>query len=244
VGGLLAASRALSGTWEKGVTFTAGSCLAPQVWPYCPPDSPEPSTKTFYSPGDIVEFEPVAILQGMLCSGLGLTNADMGTDRDTASRLANETIDLTRDYALGAEFATGAITGNPSLADATPLAGVTSHTDAMAALEAAIAGSLYGRLGYIHVAPDDLVYLVAEDVVWRDGPRWRSPMGNVVVASAGYVSLSGTLYATPEVFAAAGFRENRAALDRATNTWEALAEESGLAVFDPCFNVSVAVSAT
>lgn len=233
VGGLLSAARPLPTGWERGVTFGDDWCIDPAPWPYCVPDVSPPDPKSGSAPGDIAEFEPLGLYQAVECTTLS---------RDTARVTAEETLAATADWLLGAELQTGAETNNPNLEDATPVApGATGITEALATVEATIATELKGRLGFIHVTAGDLVRLVGAQVLVRDGRVWRSPSGHTVVSSVGY-TFDGTLHATAEVFASVSAIETRTDVDRAINQTVAYAEQIGLAVFPPCFNISVEVT--
>lgn len=230
-GGLLGAARSLPSGWERGVQFNGSTCLAPQPWPYClTEDSPpgSPTVKSADAPSDVASFEPTGIVQGVQCT-------TMRTDRAAAQ--AMEALAATAEYQLGLELATGVTTGNPNLSEGAlvPSTGV-GYADALADLEDAIAGGIFGRLGYIHVTWGDLTRLLAAQVIWRDGRVWRTAAGNTVVTSPGY-SFSGELHATAEVFASLSVPETRVDIDRAINQSVAYAEQIGMATFDPCFNV-------
>jgi hypothetical protein len=234
-GGLLAASRPLPDGWTRGVLFNGSTCLGPASWPYCLPAESPPSpggTKLLDTASDVAEFEPTGIYQGVECTTLSQTRA---------ATLATEALDVTAEYQLGLELATGADTENPSLADATP-ATAGDVVAAMAAIEDSVAGALFGRLAFIHVSPGMLTQLIALRLVYREGRTWRSPMGHVVVASPGYVTLGDTIHATAEVFASLSVPETRVDVDRSINQSVAYAEQVGLAAFDPCFNIAVEVT--
>lgn len=235
-GGLLSASRPLPPGWERGVLFNGSTCLGPASWPYClpelsPPASP-PQEKTPDTASAVAEFEPTGIHQAVECTTFS---------QDRAATLATEALDVTAEYQLGLELATAVETGNPSLADASSTTAGDVVT-ALAAIENSIAGALYGRLGYIHVSPGMLVELLAADLLTREGRTWRSPMGNTVVASPGYVTLGDNIHATAEVFASLSVPETRVDVDRSINQSVAYAEQIGLAAFDPCFNIAVEVT--
>jgi hypothetical protein len=71
---------------------------------------------------------------------------------------------------------------------------------------------------------------------------WRTPTGHLVVASPGYAgNVDGLIVATTEVFASRGEIESMSTVDRSDNRYQMVGEAPALAVFDPCFNVSVAV---
>jgi hypothetical protein len=64
----------------------------------------------------------------------------------------------------------------------------------------------------------------------------------LVVTSPGYVgNIDGELVATTEVFAAVGEIDLVRTVDRSDNRYLAVHEAPALAVFDPCYMVSVSV---
>lgn len=89
----------------------------------------------------------------------------------------------------------------------------------------------WGR-GYVHMRPETLAGAVANQVVTKDGNLWTTPLGNVVIAGAGYSGLSPAgsgsvgddyICATPVVTvhrSAVGITPDRVseATDRSTNT--------------------------
>jgi hypothetical protein len=200
-------------------------------YPFCVnPDSPieKPSER----PGDGETFEPVGITVTVDCSTLG----------GDPQKFAEQGLDAARERVLGMELAVGLTTANPALADATPLPGAgTGYAPALAILEQYMAESLGGRLGFVHAAPADLVMLVAAQTLYREGLGWRTPSGHVVVSSPGY-EFVGTLHATGEVYAETAGAGTLNSVDRNVNTRFITAEELGIVVFDPCFNISVAVA--
>ena len=227
-GGLLNAARPLPGGWERGVTFGGSSCLSPAPWPYCiTEESPgSPGEKTPQAPGDIKVFEPTGIYQAVECTTLS---------RDSSEEKAREALAATADSQLGVELYDGSVTGNPSLSQAISVGAAASYAEALSLVEGAIADGLSGRLAFVHVSAATLTLLLAEQVIWRDGRFWRTATGNLVVSSAGYDF--GAIHATGEVFASLSPPETRVDIDRAINQAVAYAEQIGLAVFDPCFNV-------
>lgn len=64
--------------------------------------------------------------------------------------------------------------------------GAASPVDALGCIEAGLGVATRGARGMVHVSPQVLAALVAATVVIRDGNLWVTPMGNVVVADAGY----------------------------------------------------------
>lgn len=233
-GGLLAASRPLPDGWERGVVFNGSTCLGPQTWPYCPSEvSPPPTVKDYDALSDVAEFSPVGIYQGVECTTFS---------QNRAAVAAGEALDVTAEYQLAYELATGDSTSNPSLADGLALPAAGSVIEAIAAADQAAAEGLFGRLAYVHVSPGMLVEAFAAQVVIREGRSWRTPNGHLVVASPGYHELGSTVHVTAEVFASLSVPTSMVDIDRATNQSFAQAEQLGLAAFDPCFNVAVEVT--
>lgn len=213
VGGLLSAARPLDGEWWRGVTFSSMQCAVPQsVGTACAEEAG--TTKVPQRPGDEQTFETFAAILAVHCSTLGNTNV---------AELAEDSLDVVREFSVARELLTGAASGNPSLAGTTcagPASCVTDNlgtaTDPVAALgclDQTAAEALSGRLAFIHASPAILTAWVAASAVWRDGRLWRTALGSVVVGSAGYdgrapggaAPTSGAslyAYATGEVYAA------------------------------------------
>lgn len=214
VGGLLSAARPLGGEWWRGVTFASLQCVAPQsVGTACSDE--EATTKVAQRPGELRTFETFAAVLALECSTLGGVNL---------SEMAEDALDVVREFSVARELLTGAASGNPSLAGVTcgdpPASCVTDDlgtaTDPVAALgclDQTAAEALSGRLAFIHASPAILAAWMAASAIWRDGRLWRTALGSVVVGSAGYdgrapggaAPVSGAslyAYATGEVYAA------------------------------------------
>lgn len=234
-GGLLSAARPLPDGWERGVQFNGSTCLGPQTWPFCPAeDSPvSPGEKVYDTLSGVAEFESFGIYQGVECTNFS---------QNRAATSAAEALDVTAEYQIAQELATGAQTGNPSLSAATNVV-AADYVAAMAAAETYASDLLFGRLAYYHVEPGVLTELVAAELVRLEGRAWRSPMGHTVVASPGYSGQLGlSIHVTGEVFASLGVPETMVDIDRSINQMYAQAEQIGLAAFDPCVNISVEVT--
>lgn len=229
-GGVLALSAPFPpGTrWTQGVTgIGTGACLEAGTHLFCPTGSP--GEKDFQG-FDNFEFDPYFAEVSVECSTLQIT--------DAAVERARQAVRARAEYIAGIELAAGTVSGNPNLLDAvaTSPATATTAAGALAVLEGAIADTFMGFEAWVHVAPQDLVALVACSVVWRDLGGWRTPSGNVVVSSPGYQStLQGTLVASTPVTAEAGDPgQGTVTFDRALNRRMAQFEVPVLAVFDPC----------
>lgn len=70
--------------------------------------------------------------------------------------------------------------GVPFGSPATPLA------NALAILETHLARKIQNGQGLLHIAPGLLAKAVIEYGVYREGTRWLTPLGNVVIADGGY----------------------------------------------------------
>lgn len=201
------------------------------------------ATKTMNVLSDSATFDTFAVLQSLECSTMG---------RPMIEQVASENLDATREYGVAQEFLTGAATDNPSLAQAEIFGvGAADATTALACLDGAVNSELYGRLGFIHVPPTVATHLLAAGAIYNPGGnRWYTASGNVVIISPGYDGrrpgsgqpITGEalyMYATGEVYAQTGQRENLAAYERTQNSLQAIAEEVALVVFDPCFNIAI-----
>lgn len=243
VGGLLAAARPIGGgDWWRGVTFSSGQCLVPQVVGSCTDGE---VSKTLGDLSDASSFDAFAVLQAIKCSTMGRTQLDT---------YAADSLDVTREFGVATELLTGAASGNPSLADATPVgsASATDVVSALACLDQFAARELSGRLAFIHASPILGTHLLAASAIRFSGTlnRYLTALGNVVVISAGYDGRTPGatppsdgdpqfLYATGEVYAEVGQREVLPSVERGQNTLQTIAEDTAVVVFDPCFNVAI-----
>lgn len=243
-GGLLSAARPLDGQWWRGVTFSSTQCTTPQVvgTECVDDDNPEDATtKTTQRPGEAVTFDIFGVVHGIDCTTMGRT--DVGA-------LAEQALEVTREFAVAREFLTGAASGNASLADASVLTASTDPVAALGCLDQKAAEALSGRLAFIHASPSIATAWMAASAIRLDGRTWRTALGSVVVVSAGYdgrtpggaAPVNGGpqfAYATGEVYAAIGNRQTLDAVDRSVNTRVAQAEDVALVVFDPCFAIAM-----
>ena len=236
--GVLASARQLDGEWWRGVKFRTDGCAEPTLQGPCPADvagSPiRPDEATFW---------PVAIRQGASCSALSGTDVEL---------VASRRLDWSREWAVARELQTGfwsdrdappGADGNPSLAGGVVVeAGNHAPTRALALLEQAGSNQLHGQRLFLHSSPLIASFLLEAGTIWRDGRRWRTVLGNVLVVSPGYQGVD--LYVTGEVFAATARREVLLEHDRTVNDSIAWADEVGIAVFDPCWHGRVSTDIT
>lgn len=239
-GGVLAQAQSLPDGWERGVEFASDACLAAGEHLFCPTS---PTEKSFQ--GTVLsEFIPYGVEVSVVCSTLaGTRNHDELRARASRALAAKSEVSVGRLLATGIT-AGGEDTGNPNLGDATPSGTTTDPVIAMVLIEDLLA-QLGDIQGWVHVTPAILTHLVAADVVYQDLTGWHTPTGHLVVASPGYVgAIDGLLVATAEVFASVGSVDRVETIDRSDNRLLAVFEAPALAVFDDCFNVSVALEGT
>lgn len=236
-GGILDQAAGLPDGWERGVEFATEACIAAGEHVFCP-DSP---TLKQFQGSVLADFSPFGIEVSVQCTTLTGSRAE--AEREARAFQALEAID---EFSVGYVLATGETqagtdTGNPALLDATSAGSAATAVAALAIIEDAIGENLRGMQAWVHVTPSTLTALVDAGVVYRtDGPRWRTPTGHVVVASPGYVGiLDGEIVATTPVYAERGEIERVDTVVVATNRRMAVHEAPAIAVFDPCFNVSV-----
>lgn len=224
------------------MTFTSGQCLVPQVVGTCTDGEVTKDLDDLSTPATFDAFD---VVQGLRCSTMGRTEV---------AAFAEASLDVVREFAIAGEFLTGAASGNPSLADADVLgsASATDAVSALACLDQHAATALSGRLAFIHASPLLATHLLAASAIRADGRRFLTALGNVVVVSAGYDGRAPAspsvapsegdpqfLYATGEVYANFGQRDVPTAVERSQNTLQAIAEDTAVVAFDPCFNVAV-----
>lgn len=240
-GGLLSQARSLPAGWQRGISFADTSCLSPVVMGECP-------TGSQLKPGQGVEgaeFRPVSLIQAVTCSTLG------GVD---VSALSGSALDATRDYALAHELLTAEASrrdaspghvGNPALTDAVDLGdGFETVADALACLETNVLTANSGRGAVLFLGPTLLTK--ARQALVRDGQRWRTASGSLVISSAAFdgraPGSSGPpaageplyAYATTVVWAGVGDRAEFSDVRRADNSATTRTEDLALAAFAPC----------
>lgn len=160
---------------------------------------------------------------------------------------------------LAKELVDGAGSGGLSLSSEAHYAGGGAFSttavdldDALAALEEDLASNLNGTQGMIHVPPGLMFEAVDKGQIEWTGSRYETPLGNIVVADAGYVGMahpagssaagakktwiyaSGPVYyrTTGAEFMGDALDGGSFAMDR--NTITRFIEAYGIILFDPC----------
>lgn len=137
----------------------------------------------------MVSGDPFLVWGGDACSTMG------SATRDWQGR-ARRQLQLIESYEVASELWDGTITqadsldnrylAGPGVDSDTVTDGPSSPSIALACVEGALAVALRGQQGMVHVTPQLLTTLVAQQLVARQGNVWVTPNGHVVVADAGY----------------------------------------------------------
>ena len=131
--------------------------------------------------------QPVFLWAEDSCSAFGFRARDW-EGRVRRALEAHQSYDLAAELWDGAAALAGGL-DNPwyTQADIEVSAGTPLAVGkALGCLEQALGLHLKGMPGLVHFTPQALTQLVQLGAVWRDGAVWRSPMGHLVVADAGY----------------------------------------------------------
>lgn len=193
--GLLVAAQTTiaDGEWAiDGVTFDPEQCgNSGRVQIECRGNTAEMDANT--RPASVTA-DPFLVYASDRCSPFGFAAADY-VARATRQLEATQSFEVAGELWDGtlrdAADAEDAITDNPALTDTTSdtltsTSGEVSPVVALGMLEQGLAECSRGRRGMIHVTPQVLVALVAESAVRIEGGQFISPLGNIVVADAGY----------------------------------------------------------
>lgn len=136
---------------------------------------------------DFLNADPFLVWSADECSIFG------SRARDWSGRVTRQ-LEATQSFQIAEELWGGELSAADGL-DNRALIDSTSDTvtdapasvlDAFACLEHGLARCSNGRRGMIHVTPQVLVHLVTNSTVTREGTQYLSPLGNIVVADAGY----------------------------------------------------------
>lgn len=170
--------------WQNGITFTPEACAPGAIGGVtCAADLPDMHTGGGTNP-TTVEADPFVVWAADQCSLLA------STTRDFEGR-ARRALAASESFVLAAELWEGDLTGvsGRRFADGTASTVTTAAVApdvALGMLEWALGRCNRGRQGMIHVTPQVLVGMVKDGLLTNAGGLWLSPMGNIVVADAGY----------------------------------------------------------
>lgn len=169
--------------WQNGITLTPEAC-APGAsgGVSCAADLPDMHTGGGTNP-DTVEAESFVVWAADQCSALASTGRDF-EGRARRALAASESFELAAEIWDGTTGASGR-RFTDGTADTVTAAAVAADV-ALGLLEWSLGVCNRGRQGMIHVTPQVLVGMVKDSLLTNAGGLWLSPMGNIVVADAGY----------------------------------------------------------
>lgn len=245
--GLIAAAAAPPSSegdqWINGMTWLPEICSGGGAVSVC-----NPTNKTIDDGPDAMEYDPFAIWIGDKCTTLS------NTDKAARARraLANKESQLIASELWRGDIAQ--LEGSPNAFLAGPDTDILSASpvaikDAFSGIdqERSVCGA--GRT-MIHVTISLGDLLASLQLIRREGNLWLSPVDSIVVIDAGYdgsdpdgdVDGSGNtqyMYATPLVTVRRGEIDVLGAnavegINRADNTWGAIAERAAAATYDNC----------
>lgn len=176
--------------WPLGFTFEPMQCAASgKLAVECIGNTAAMSGVVDEDASPVVDGEPFLVVAGYQCSPFGfqardwdgIVRAQLRAVRsfEVADQLWSDTL------GLAAEDGTPFRPLN-SLASDRVTGSAATITDALACVEQALGACLRGARGMVHMMPQLLVHAAAQQAVHREGNLWVTPMGNVVVADAGY----------------------------------------------------------
>lgn len=201
-------------------------------------------------------FEPLPLWAGYRVSAF--------SDPEENNAKVIRRLAATESYQLAKELWAGAVAlaSTPDLAnlyfaksgEAEVVTGTVGVAEAVGVLDTELGNNLFGARGMLHVTPNVLARMAAAGAVRLDGALWVTPLGNVVVADAGYPGTAPAGQSTTadnewafgtgmvDVYLdAVRVREAPGTFHRRTNTFELRAERLGAAIFDPCPLVAVQI---
>lgn len=185
--GLIAAAEIIDDPtrWQAGVSFTPEACAGGGVLPLeqgCGPNL-SGSFASSANPGEAVA-DPFVVFHVETCSTFGSARRDfqgrarrglLATRSSYVAEALWDGYDPMQEQRALVDSASDVLTSEAS-----------SPSAVIACLEQGLMVCGRGRRGLLHVTPQLLTILVQQSLVYRDGNLWLSPMGNIVVADAGY----------------------------------------------------------
>lgn len=237
--------------WQYGVTLVPEMCAAGGRGAVtCLSDLPN-VTSGGRGPAAVTS-KPFIVWAADECSALA------STTRDFEGR-ARRALAAAESYEIAAELWSGSLATTKPLADASAVAAsATAVTPivGLSDLEWALGRCGKGERGMIHVTPQVFTILVGQNVLRFAGGVWLSPMGNIVVADAGYTGRSPAgaaptttqwAYASSMIYVRRGATETLTdvlseMVDISVNTIRYVAWEPVVIEWDQCCLFSVELS--
>jgi hypothetical protein len=156
-----------------GLQYESAVCVLPTGYAIaCTPGS-----KTFGAGPTTITGNPFIVYASMTCGTVGHSAEELRAMM--LARLKAGEQSIVEDV-----FSRGTVGQSPSLANNTPNLGVAAGTPinaahAVALLEKALY-STYGPLGVLHIPMQAYPYLAFRNILVKDGPVWRTPMGTPI----------------------------------------------------------------
>jgi len=176
--------------WKNGVSARSTLCMDVDTRETCEGGG-DLADRTPGDDGDVYEFKP-----GRTEAFHGCPSGSIDTgEEDVWTAEARAALDAKLAFEVERELWTGAKTGNPSLQQlAVPISEVppVKATTAMALLIANWNECSKGVLGMIHVPEPLIVDLDNQGVLYRQGNRFMTITGHIVVPGSGYPATPGT----------------------------------------------------
>lgn len=243
--------------WERGVEFAAYGCDGLSRGPliFCVDDAVDDEHGTEAVADTIRRFGAFDVYATAECSSLDV-DMDYLAERIDArwAPMISEQVAAELEQGGNAPEVSdgeGGTEPTPTLqnsAQATPISGYGTITEAFAAVEYGLAVSLHGGAGLIHISPS--VLTIAHELVERDPAtgNWMTYSGHTVVADAGYFGVAPTgqtpsmttswVYGSGPVGYQLGAPSPRPVkvegFNRARNRFTARKVAQALYIFDPC----------
>lgn len=201
-----------------GLIYEPVTCGIAHSWPLdCPDESPDesPAEKVFDTIPDFVEPEPFVVYGSSTCGSVG-------TDTARSERRARQNLENGEQFEVESAMAFHLSQNDVALAASADI------VEAVSNLEQWLHGTAaYGRVGYLHAAPE-VAALAASEHLWeRDGSRYRTPYGTIWSVGGGYPP--GTIYISGEVRvwrSEIEVPDPIQTFDRSTNQWYTIAERA------------------
>lgn len=244
--------------WINGVTFNPEACAPGSLSGVdCATDFPDWSTGGATNPATVIQ-DAFVVWAADQCSTLGSVSRDF-EGRARRALLASESYMIAQEFQLGALALDGRRLSDNTAETIT--AAAVAPGVALGMLEWSLGRCQRGKRGMIHCTIQVLDALVQAYAIENAGGVWLTPMGNIVVADAGYTgatpagadaTTSQWMYATGMVYLRLGSVEAAAAqtvdqVDRSVNTRRFVAWRPVLIEWDECClkaaQVNVAVPA-
>lgn len=136
-----------------------------------------------------INGDPILLYASDECSTFGFEAHDF-------EGRARRALAATESYQLALELWEGAVNtadglsnkvlAGPAAGSDTVTSGAVDPVIALACVESGLASALYGGQGMIHMTPQMLTLMAADDAIMKQGNLWVTANGHIVVADAGY----------------------------------------------------------